>query len=227
MILFYIPPDPSESYTTNDNSDYGPHIVLSFILHFTNHFINNQVIQSIPSNSNEILMKTSLYLTNFIMNDEVFHAEVVGYILATYQILISHCIFETSLLTIIRSPLNSITTLPIWASKSYWVLSCISETTIYIIMLCKILYSILNFHHLCLSQFQLVTSSRATSLKVFWSDKSWPPRQFFTNIQVPSQIEAPFFLLFHELFAFFSHFYALRHQMRPPPPVHLRTVKVT
>ena len=85
-----------------------PHIILSSILHFTNHFINNQVIQNSIlspdhlrlSQFHQILIKTRLYLTNFIMSDEVVHNEIVGYILATYQMLISHCIYETSLLTI-------------------------------------------------------------------------------------------------------------------------------
>ena len=85
-----------------------PRIVLSSILHFTNHFINNQVIQTSifspddlrPSQFHQILMKTMLYLTSRIMNDEVVIAEIVGYILAIYHILISHRIYETSLLTI-------------------------------------------------------------------------------------------------------------------------------
>ena len=88
-------------HTTNWTID--PHIVLSSILHFTNHFINSQVIQNFilspdhlrPSQFHQILMKTRLYLKNLIMNDEVVHAEIVGYISATYQIPISHCIYET------------------------------------------------------------------------------------------------------------------------------------
>ena len=85
-----------------------PRIVLGSILDFTNHFINNQVIQTSilsldhlrPNQFHQILMKTMLYLTSRIMNDEVVHAEKVGYILAIYQILISNRIYETSLLTI-------------------------------------------------------------------------------------------------------------------------------
>ena len=161
------------------------------------------------------------------MNYEVVHAEVVGYILATYQILISHCIFQTSLLAI-RSPLNSMTTL----------------TMNFQIVLSSILHSRNNYIHNHAIQNPILHSQFLPFMSQSISTRYTLLGNPFENFLI-GQILATkaIFLRISESRAklrLLSFFYSMSYLLSPPifmlfdmkcstppPPVHLRTVKAS